>query len=68
MILCLLHMYRLSEQSRLVAEQKRLISELRERYEDAQQWNFKYKVLHTATVNLTMPYIGRQVYSSYDLI
>ena len=62
MILCLLHMYRLSEQSRLVAEQKRLISELRGRYEDAQQWNFKYKVLHTATVILTVLYIGRQVY------
>jgi hypothetical protein len=27
-----------------VAEQKRLVSELRGRHEEAQQWNFKYKV------------------------
>ena len=36
--------YRLSEQSRLVAEQKRLVTELRGKFEDAQQWNYKYKV------------------------
>ena len=42
MIFCVC--YRLSEQSRLVAEQKRLVNELRGRYEEAQQWNFKYKV------------------------
>ena len=35
---------RLSEQSRLVAEQKRLVTELRGKYEEAQQWNLKYKV------------------------
>ena len=44
-ILCALNgWYRLSEQSRLVAEQKRLVNELRGRYEEAQQWNLKYKV------------------------
>ena len=35
---------RLSEQSRLVAEQKRLVNDLRGRYEEAQRWNIKYKV------------------------
>ena len=43
-VMCVLLFCRLSEQSRLVAEQKRLVSELRGKCEDAQQWNFKYKV------------------------
>ena len=43
MVVCVC-VYRLSEQSRLVAEQKRLVSELRGKFEDAQQWNYKYKV------------------------
>ena len=58
MILYLLYTCRLSEQSRLVAEQKRLVSELRGRYEDAQQWNFKYKVLlYIRPLSLLLCYI-----------
>ena len=58
MILYLLYTCRLSEQSRLVAEQKRLVSELRGRYEDAQQWNFKYKVLlYILPLSLLLCYI-----------
>ena len=35
---------RLSEQSRLSAEQKRLLSLIKEKYEDSMEWNNKYEV------------------------
>ena len=56
---------RLSEQSRLVAEQKRLVNELRGRYEEAQQWNYKYKVCSQCHYNNIMLHISRLVALTY---
>jgi hypothetical protein len=51
-----------------VAEQKRLVSELRGRHEEAQQWNFKYKVYisdcHCIVVDKTIAKINVHVHVS----
>ena len=35
--------HRLSEQSRITAEHKRLVGDLRDQYADAHEWNMRYK-------------------------
>ena len=44
-IAILLLFHRLSEQSLLAADHKKLVQMLRSRYEESVEWNLKYKVL-----------------------
>jgi len=43
LILVLAVVCRLSEQSRMSAEYKRLLSDIRDQYSDARDWNLRYK-------------------------
>lgn len=44
---------RLSEQSKLTAEQKRLMVEMREKLQEYKDWNVKYNVSHTHNTHCT---------------
>ena len=50
--LLLLYIVRLTEQSRLASEQKRLVADVRDKLTEYQAWNVKYNVSETCTVRL----------------